>query len=85
MSILAWIVLGLIAGFIASKLVNKTGGSLVFDLVLGIIGALAGGFLFNQFGQAGVTGLNLYSLLVATLGAVVVLIIYHAIAGRRAR
>lgn len=84
MSILAWIVLGLIAGFIASKLVNKTGGSLVLDLVLGIIGAVAGGFLFNQFGQAGVTGLNLYSLLVATLGAVVVLIIYHAIAGRRA-
>ena len=85
MSILAWIVLGLIAGFIASKLVNKTGGSLVLDLVLGIIGAVAGGFLFNQFGQAGVTGLNLYSLLVATLGAVVVLISYHAIVGRRAR
>ena len=84
MSILAWIVLGLIAGFIASKLVNKTGGSLVLDLVLGIIGAVAGGFLFNQFGQAGITGLNLYSLLVATLGAVAVLIIYHAIAGRRA-
>lgn len=85
MSILAWIVLGLIAGFIASKLVNKTGGSLVLDLFLGIVGAVAGGFLFNQFGQAGVTGLNLYSLLVATLGAVVVLIIYHAIVGRRAR
>ena len=85
MSILAWIVLGLIAGFIASKLVNKTGGSLLLDLVLGITGALAGGFLFNQFGQAGVTGLNLYSLLVATLGAVVVLVSYHAIVGRRAR
>ncbi len=84
MSILAWIVLGLVAGFIASKLVNRSGGSLVLDLVLGIVGALVGGFLFNQFGSAGVTGFNLYSLLVATIGAVVVLFIYHLVAGRRA-
>lgn len=84
MSILAWIVLGLVAGFIASKLVNRSGGSLVLDLVLGIVGALVGGFLFNQFGSAGVTGFNLYSLLVATVGAVVVLFIYHLVAGRRA-
>ena len=84
MSILAWVVLGLVAGFIASKLVNKTGGSLVVDLVLGIVGAVVGGFLFNQFGSAGVTGLNLYSLLVAVVGAVVVLAIYHAFTGRRA-
>ena len=84
MSILAWIVLGLIAGFIASKLVNKTGGSLVLDLILGVVGAFVGGFLFTRFGMAGVSGLNLYSILVATIGAVVVLFIYHAIAGRRA-
>jgi uncharacterized membrane protein YeaQ/YmgE (transglycosylase-associated protein family) len=84
MSILAWIVLGLVAGFIASQLVNRSGGGLVLDLVLGIVGAVVGGFLFNQFGSAGVTGLNLYSLLVATLGAVVVLVIYHALSGRRA-
>ncbi len=84
MSILAWIVLGLVAGFIASKLVNRSGGSLVVDLVLGIVGAVVGGFLFNQFGSAGVTGLNLYSLLVAVIGAVVVLAIYHAFTGRRA-
>jgi uncharacterized membrane protein YeaQ/YmgE (transglycosylase-associated protein family) len=84
MSILAWIVLGLIAGFIASKIVNRSGGSLVLDLVLGIIGAVVGGFLFNQFGHSGVSGLNLYSLLVAVIGAVVVLFIYHAIVGRRA-
>jgi uncharacterized membrane protein YeaQ/YmgE (transglycosylase-associated protein family) len=83
-SILAWIVLGLVAGFIASKLVNRSGGSLVLDLVLGIIGAVVGGFLFNQFGSAGVSGLNLYSLLVATVGAVVVLLIYHLLVGRRA-
>ncbi len=83
MSILAWIVLGLVAGFIASMIVNRRGGSLVLDLVLGVVGAFVGGFLFTRFGQAGVTGLNLYSFLVATLGAVVVLVIYHAVAGRR--
>ena len=85
MSLLAWIVLGIVAGFIASKLVNKTGGGLVFDLVLGIVGALVGGFLFNQFGEAGVTGLNLYSLLVAVVGAVIVLVIYHMLVRRRVR
>jgi uncharacterized membrane protein YeaQ/YmgE (transglycosylase-associated protein family) len=84
MSILAWIVLGLIAGFIASKLVNRAGGSLVLDLLLGVVGAFVGGFLFTRFGAAGVTGLNLYSILVAIIGAVVVLFIYHAIVGRRA-
>ncbi|AYV48534.1 GlsB/YeaQ/YmgE family stress response membrane protein [Caulobacter flavus] len=84
MSILAWVVLGLVAGFIASKLVNRSGGSLVLDLVLGIVGAVVGGFLFNQFGSAGVTGFNLYSLLVATVGAAVVLLIYHLFTGRRA-
>jgi uncharacterized membrane protein YeaQ/YmgE (transglycosylase-associated protein family) len=84
MSVLAWIVLGLIAGFVASKLVNRTGGNLLLDLILGVVGAFVGGFLFTRFGAAGVTGLNLYSILVAIVGAVVVLFIYHAIAGRRA-
>jgi uncharacterized membrane protein YeaQ/YmgE (transglycosylase-associated protein family) len=79
MSILAWIVLGLIAGFIGSKLVNRTGEGLVLDIVLGIVGAFVGGWLFNRFGEAGVSGLNLYSLLVAVVGAVVVLVVYHAI------
>ena len=83
MSILAWIVLGLVAGFIASKVVNKSGSGLLLDIVLGVVGAVVGGFLFNQFGQAGVTGLNIYSLLVAVIGAVVVLFVYHAISGRR--
>ena len=84
MSILAWIVLGLIAGFIASKIVNKTGEGVVLDIVLGIVGAVVGGFLFNQFGAAGVTGFNIWSMFVAVVGAIVVLLIYHAIAGRRA-
>jgi uncharacterized membrane protein YeaQ/YmgE (transglycosylase-associated protein family) len=84
MSFIAWIVLGLIAGFIASKLVNKTGEGVVLDIILGVVGALVGGWLFNTMGQSGVTGLNLYSMLVAVVGAVIVLVLYHAIFGRRA-
>jgi uncharacterized membrane protein YeaQ/YmgE (transglycosylase-associated protein family) len=79
MSIFAWIILGLIAGFIGSKIVNKRGEGLVLDLILGIVGAIAGGWLFNTFGATGVTGLNLYSLMVAVVGAIVVLVVYHAI------
>jgi uncharacterized membrane protein YeaQ/YmgE (transglycosylase-associated protein family) len=79
MSFLAWIVLGLLAGFIGSKIVNKSGEGILMDIVLGILGAVAGGWLFNQFGHMGVTGLNLYSLLVAVIGAVILLVIYHAI------
>jgi uncharacterized membrane protein YeaQ/YmgE (transglycosylase-associated protein family) len=79
MSILAWIVLGLIAGFIGSKIVNKTGEGFVLDIVLGIIGAVVGGYLFNLFGAAGVTGVNIYSLFVAVIGAVLVLVLYHAV------
>jgi len=79
MSFLAWIVLGLIAGFIGSKLVNKRGEGLFLDIILGVIGAVVGGWLFGTFGARGVTGLNLYSLLVAVVGAVVVLVIYHAL------
>jgi uncharacterized membrane protein YeaQ/YmgE (transglycosylase-associated protein family) len=78
MSFLAWIVLGLVAGFIASKLVNKNGEGLVLDILLGIVGAIVGGYLFQFFGMAGVTGLNMYSILVAAVGAVVFLFIYHA-------
>jgi uncharacterized membrane protein YeaQ/YmgE (transglycosylase-associated protein family) len=79
MSILAWIVLGLIAGFIGSKVVNKTGEGIILDIVLGVVGAVVGGWLFRFFGSTGVTGLNLWSMLVAIIGAVVVLVAYHAI------
>ena len=84
MGIIAWLVLGLIAGFIASKIVNHTGSGLIMDIVLGVVGALVGGFLFSIFGATGVSGFNIYSMLVAILGAVVVLWIYHALVGRRA-
>jgi uncharacterized membrane protein YeaQ/YmgE (transglycosylase-associated protein family) len=83
MSIVAWIVLGLIAGFIASKIVNKQGEGLVLDIVLGVVGAVVGGYLFWMFGAQGVDGVNIYSMFVAVVGAVVVLILYHAITGRR--
>ena len=83
MSIVAWILLGLIAGFVGSKLVNKTGEGVILDIVLGVIGALVGGWLFNRFGMAGVSGLNIYSLLVAVVGAVVVLLLYHLVTGKR--
>jgi len=79
MSYLAWIVLGLIAGFIGSKIVNKQGEGLILDIILGIAGALVGGWLFHTFGARGVTGLNLYSLVVSVVGAVVVLVVYHAV------
>jgi len=83
MSIIGWIVLGLISGFIASKIVNKTGEGVILDIVLGVVGAIVGGFLFAQFGAHGVTGFNLYSMFVAVVGAIVVLVIYHAVARRR--
>ena len=83
MSIIGWIVLGLIAGFIASKIVNKQGEGLILDIVLGVVGAVVGGYLFSMFGATGVDGLNIYSMFVAVVGAVVVLVIYHALTGRR--
>jgi uncharacterized membrane protein YeaQ/YmgE (transglycosylase-associated protein family) len=83
MSIIGWLILGLIAGFIASKVVNKSGEGLLLDIILGIVGAVVGGFLFSLIGAAPVTGLNIYSMVVAVIGAIVVLLVYHAIMGRR--
>ena len=83
MSFIAWIVLGLVAGFIGSKIVNKTGEGLIRDILLGVVGAIIGGYLFNLFGASGVTRLNLYSVLVAVIGAVVFLVVYHAVFRRR--
>ena len=79
MSLVAWIILGLISGFLASKIINRTGEGFFLDIGLGIVGAVVGGWLFNTFGMLGVTGLNLYSLLVSVIGAVVVLVVYHVV------
>lgn len=81
MSILAWIILGLLAGFIASQIVNQRGSGILLDLVLGIIGATVGGWLFSLLGASEVTGLNFYSLIVATVGSTLVLLLYHALMG----
>ena len=84
MSFLAWLVLGLVAGFIGSKLVNKRGEGLFLDIILGVVGAIVGGWLFTMFGASGVNGFNLYSLIVAVIGSVLVLVIYHALFRRSA-
>ena len=79
MSLIAWVILGLIAGFIASKIVNKRGEGVLLDIVLGVVGAVVGGWLFGLLGMSGVSGVNIWSLLVAIVGSVVVLLAYHAI------
>src|SRR5580704_14971646 len=79
MSFLAWIVLGLVAGYIGSKLVNRRGEGMLLDILLGVVGAFAGGWLFHIFGASGVSGLNLYSLFVAVVGSAVLLVLYHAV------
>jgi uncharacterized membrane protein YeaQ/YmgE (transglycosylase-associated protein family) len=83
MSFFAWIVLGLVAGFIGSKIVNRRGEGILLDILLGVVGSFAGGWLFHIFGEPGVSGLNLYSLFVAVIGSVVLLVLYHAVFRRR--
>jgi uncharacterized membrane protein YeaQ/YmgE (transglycosylase-associated protein family) len=78
MGILLWIIFGALAGWIAS-LVMRTRQGLLLDIVVGIIGAVIGGFIFRAFGAAGVSGFNFYSLLVAILGAIVLLWIVKAV------
>jgi len=82
MGIISWIILGLIAGFIGGKIVNKQGQGFWLNIAVGIVGALVGGFLFDQLGASGVTGLNIYSMLVAIIGSIVVLLLYNAVTGR---
>ncbi len=82
MSIIGWIGRGLIAGFVASKIVNKTGEGVILDIVPGVVGAIVGGWLFAAFGAAGATGFRLHGMLVAVVGAVVVLVVYHLVTGR---
>jgi uncharacterized membrane protein YeaQ/YmgE (transglycosylase-associated protein family) len=79
---IAWIILGLIAGFIGSKIVNKSGSGIMLDVVIGVVGAIIGGEIGAKLGLGGVNGLNLWSLLLALIGAVIVLLIYNAVARR---
>lgn len=83
MSILGWLILGLIAGWIASRIVNHTGSGVLLDIVLGVVGALVGGWVFTAIGAEPINGFNLYSMIVAVVGAIIVLALYHALFGRR--
>ena len=83
MGVFSWIILGLIAGFIASKILNRTGSGLILDLVLGIVGAIVGGFIFSGvFGMSGVTGVNIWSIIVSVIGAIIVLWVYEKLVAR---
>ncbi|HXQ14906.1 MAG TPA: GlsB/YeaQ/YmgE family stress response membrane protein [Caulobacteraceae bacterium] len=83
MSLLSWVVVGLVAGWIGSMIVNRRGEGLIMDILLGVVGAFVGGYLFHLFGHAGVSGINLYSIFVAAVGAAVVLVLYHVVFRRR--
>ena len=83
MGIISWIILGLIAGFIGSKIVDSEGQGFWLNIALGIVGALVGGFVFGLFGASGVTGLNVWSMIVAIAGSIVVLLIYNTLMGGR--
>lgn len=83
MSIIGWIILGMISGWIAGKIVDNEGKGFIINMILGIIGAMVGGWIFSFLGATSVTGFNLWSLFVSVVGAVVVLVVYHAVAGRR--
>ena len=82
MGILLMIVFGVVVGWIASMIMG-TGEGMLGNLIVGVVGALLGGFVMNAFGQPGVTGFNIYSLLVAILGSVILLWIYRALAHRK--
>jgi uncharacterized membrane protein YeaQ/YmgE (transglycosylase-associated protein family) len=82
MSILAWIILGLIVGFIANKIVSKTSEGARMNIVLGGIGAVFGGELINKLGIAGTKWLNIWSVLVSVGGAALFLVVYNVLARR---
>ena len=84
MSFLVWIILGLVAGYIANQIVYREGKGLWLNMGLGIVGAIVGGVIFSVLGGVGITGINIYSLIVAVVGSVVVLWVYNAVSRRRA-
>jgi uncharacterized membrane protein YeaQ/YmgE (transglycosylase-associated protein family) len=84
MSIIGWLLLGLVAGFVASTTVNAKGEGVLLNIMIGIVGAVIGGFIFSVASKPGVTGFNIWSSVVAAIGAIVVLVLYHGLTGRRA-
>ena len=83
MGCFSWIIVGLIAGYLGSRIVNKSDEGLIRDILLGVLGAVIGGFIFQRLGYAGVTGLNLWSILVAVIGSIILLVGYHAVCGKK--
>ncbi len=83
MGILSWLILGLIGGFVGSKILNSRGEGLLMDIALGVVGAIVGGFVFSFFGLGGVSGLNIWSMIVAIAGSVIVLYLYHNVLNAR--
>ena len=84
MGIIAWIIVGLIAGALAKLILpGDDPGGIIVTILIGIVGAFLGGFVFNLFGGAGVSGFNIWSILVATVGAIILLLIYRMVAGSR--
>ena len=83
MSILGWIFFGLITGFVASKVVNAHGQGCILNVVLGIVGAVVGGALFGFLGEPVFYHFSFKSMLIAILGAIVVLLVWNAITGRK--
>jgi uncharacterized membrane protein YeaQ/YmgE (transglycosylase-associated protein family) len=83
MSLVGWIIFGLITGFVGSRVVNRRGEGCLLNIVLGIVGACVGGFIFTSIGGQGITGFDLYSMFVAIIGAIMVLLLFHALTGRR--
>jgi uncharacterized membrane protein YeaQ/YmgE (transglycosylase-associated protein family) len=82
MAFVVWIILGLVAGYIANQIVYREGKGLWLNMGLGIVGAIVGGMIFSLLGGAGITGINPYSLIVAVVGSIIVLWIYNAVSGR---
>jgi uncharacterized membrane protein YeaQ/YmgE (transglycosylase-associated protein family) len=79
MAFVGWLAFGLLAGIIANKIVDGQRGGILLDLTLGVVGAVAGGSMFNAFGDLGIASFNIYSMVIAVVGAVIVLLTYHAL------
>ena len=81
--LIAWIIIGLIAGWLTGKLMKGSGFGFLMDMIVGLVGALVGGAIFRALTRFDMFGFNLTSMFVAILGAVVVLFLWHAITGDR--
>jgi uncharacterized membrane protein YeaQ/YmgE (transglycosylase-associated protein family) len=82
MGVISWIILGLIAGWLAGFFVNKPGSGMFMNIALGVVGAVVGGIIMSAVGVGGVTGINIWSIIVSVIGAIVVIWVYNAVVQR---